>query len=233
MHVIIREILDGFVVVPADRKFCDKSLSGGSTHGLSRACGLSFKKQFVLIRTNNSKRNKPNTIAEYYAEIMAQSQQGKLWVVLLVAVFCTGKIYAAAFDPRDPVYDKVKAVWTGSDLDITIPPEMDCFAKCGNVDLCKFGENMLRCFDTSKDTRIDVEEMGAALKQLPLLDRAFAGSAQKWVDIFDGSDGTKKDQQVGFKEVLFSEGHCMDFYLGQNVFFKKCLSNQINQSTLK
>ena len=148
------------------------------------------------------------------------------WVISFILIFCAGTIYATGFDPTDPVYDKVKVVWGESELEITIPSELDCYAKCGNVDLCSFGKNMLKCFDTNKDTKINVDEMGAALKQLPLIDRAFAGSPQKWINMFDGSDGTERDQEVGLKEVLFSEGHCIDFYLGQNVFFKKCLNNK-------
>jgi hypothetical protein len=148
-----------------------------------------------------------------------------MWL-LCASVLCAG----TTFNPKDPVYEKVKVKWTKSQLDVTIPPEMDCFAKCGNVDLCQFGKNMLMCFDENHDKQIDMEEMGQALGQLSFLERPFAGSPKKWVDIFDGSDGSKKDQKVGFFEVLFSEGHCTDFYLGQGVFFKQCLRNLQNSS---
>lgn len=128
------------------------------------------------------------------------------------------------FDPNDSIYKEVSIKWSKSGkLEINIPEKMDCFAKCPKVDLCALGREMLECFDTNKDTYIDVPEMDAAIGQLNFAARLFARGGQRWIDKFDGCDGSKPDGRVGFDEFVQSDPyHCTDFNLANKHFFGVC-----------
>lgn len=128
------------------------------------------------------------------------------------------------FDPNDSIYKEVSIKWSKSGkLEIKLPEKMDCYAKCPKVDLCALGREMLECFDTNKDMYIDVPEMDAAIAQLNFAARLFARGGQRWIDKFDGCDGSEPDDRVGFDEFIQSDPYyCTDFNLANKHFFGVC-----------
>ncbi len=134
------------------------------------------------------------------------------------------KVENGGFDPNDSIYKEVSIKWSKSGkLEIEIPEKMDCYAKCPKVDLCALGREMLECFDTNKDTYIDVPEMDAAIGQLNWAARLFARGGKIWIDKFDGCDDSKPDDRVGFDEFIQSDPyHCTDFNLANKHFFGVC-----------
>ena len=141
-------------------------------------------------------------------------------LLLLVAV-------ATAFDwhdPNDPVYDRVRIRYDHhGNLDISIPDEIDCRAKCPDVDMCDLGVCMLGCFDKDKDGGISTKEMQDALdKQLYWYERALTDDGKGWVAKFDGKDGSEKNDKIEFKEVIVARVACSDFQKAQDYICNRC-----------
>lgn len=145
--------------------------------------------------------------------------------LLILVVLSLSKVESFnPLDPNDPVYDRVVINWNSAgELDVEIPNEIDCYAKCSEIDMCSLGICMLGCFDKDHDGGISINEMQDALdKQLYWYERSMTADGKGWVNKFDGKDGTPNDGKISFKEVIIADVSCSDFKRAQDYICKRC-----------
>ena len=125
----------------------------------------------------------------------------------LFTLLLTGVIHSSKPYKNGGIYLKWEDNGT---LTVNYPKETDCFGGCDS-NRCDLGLCFAICYDKNKDFYVSEGELSDALqKNLSWIERKFAKSAKQYIDMYDGSDGSKKDERISPTELQHAKGHCKD-----------------------